>query len=79
MLFVYMKITSKSTKNMSEANEIELKDSETSVCMKKPKRILHFSDGVLEEYSESETDEQPTVTDSVVSTVSPSIRKQMEW
>lgn len=56
---------------MTDAADVnlELNPGNTTVRMKKPKRVLHFSDGVLEEYSDSETDEQPTETDTTIATV----------
>lgn len=43
-------------KNESTNNEEIAPTTITSVRVKTPKRILHFSDGTLEEYSEDETD-----------------------
>lgn len=37
------------------ANEnIELANGDCNISVKKPKRILHFSDGTIEEYSDTE-------------------------
>lgn len=41
-------------KNMEE--ESKNGSNETAVKVKVPKRVLHFSDGVLEEYSDDEVD-----------------------
>lgn len=42
---------------------LTLNDEGASVKIKKPKRVLHFSDGVLEEYSTDE-DEKEDVVDN---------------
>lgn len=44
-------------KNVSEEDP-----NYSTIKLKTPKRILHFCDGVLEEYSDDEIDSQPTQT-----------------
>lgn len=57
---------------MSETTEPEvfaklegltLQEDEISVKVKRPKRVLHFSDGVIEEYSTDEETEDKDVVD----------------
>lgn len=49
---------------------IQLNTAESTVPIKKPKRVLHFSDGTLEEFSDSDSDDSPTELDSSVVAVS---------
>lgn len=55
---------------MSE-NQQSGDDSATKVSVKVPKRVLHFSDGVLEEYSEDEADNAVENADEVEEPVDP--------
>jgi hypothetical protein len=41
-------------------------DQHAAVKMRTPKRILHFSDGVLEEYSDDEFDNTPKEEEQAV-------------
>lgn len=54
----------------SSGQNIELSVPEAQVQMKVPKRVLHFSDGTIEEFSDSEDDQLPTETDAIVAPVS---------
>ena len=49
----------------------------TAIKVKTPKRILHFSDGVLEEYSDDEVDNTPQEEQAVVDPVS--LRLACRW
>lgn len=42
---------------------LTLQEDEISVKVKRPKRVLHFSDGVIEEYSTDEETEDKDVVD----------------
>lgn len=46
----------------SKMKGLTLEEDEISVKVKRPKRVLHFSDGVIEEYS---SDEEKDVKDVV--------------
>lgn len=37
-------------------NPISGNTDETKISVKEPKKVLHFSDGIIEEYSEDEND-----------------------
>lgn len=42
----------------SKMEGLTLKEDEISVKVKRPKRVLHFSDGVIEEYSTDEENDE---------------------
>lgn len=47
---------------LSKMEGLTLKEDDISVKIKRPKRVLHFSDGVIEEYSTD--DEKEDVVDN---------------
>lgn len=47
----------------SKLEGLTLEEDEISVKVKRPKRVLHFSDGVIEEYSTDEEKEEKDVVD----------------
>lgn len=59
---------------MAQINS-ETSSDESRFSIKKPKRVLHFSDGTVEEFSDSE--EEITEPDTTVATVSLTCYRKM--
>lgn len=55
------------TMELSATTEAE---NQANIKVRVPKRVLHFSDGVLEEYSDDETDNQSPTQQQIVDPVS---------
>lgn len=41
-------------------NTANLPNEDVDVCVKKPKRVLYFSDGILEEFTDEEETDNPS-------------------
>lgn len=53
-----------------DATELKETENQSNIRVRVPKRILHFSDGILEEYSDDETDNPQPKQDQIVDPVS---------
>lgn len=49
---------------LSKMDGLTLQEDGTSVKIKRPKRVLHFSDGVIEEYSTDDEQDKEDVVDN---------------
>lgn len=66
-------------KTMEETHGLDEKKgtNDAAIKVKVPKKILHFSDGVLEEYSDDEVDSTPQEKEQEQTVVDPvSVRRQ---